>query len=95
MAITDPKIKIAFKAATGPQWEKASHYLGQNIVPKVPLHSGVLFWERSTTLHLMMPKFVSWNRDHPYNSSRIWSVSTHSLREDTAQRKNHERNQQA
>ena len=28
MANTDPKIKIAFKAATGPQWEKASHYLG-------------------------------------------------------------------
>lgn len=61
MATTDPKIKIAFKAATGLQWEKASHYLGprlttsQNIVPKVPLHSRALFGERSTTLHLMMP----------------------------------------
>ena len=63
MAITDPNIKIAFKAAIGPQWEKASHYLGprlttsQSTVPEVPLHSGALFWERSTTLRLMMPSW--------------------------------------
>lgn len=27
----------------------------QNVAPHVPLHSGALFWERSATLHLMMP----------------------------------------
>lgn len=101
MAITDPKIKIAFKAAIGPQWEKASHYLGpiSHKVDHKPKHcsqSALALWSLVLgEVNLMMPKFVSWNRDHPYNSSHIWSVSTQSLREDTAQRKNRERNQQA